>query len=133
MLNDIQAKLLAGAFDTLLGQSQDGSIAFVRCFDQEIIHGLCLSTAFKLKQWKCYGVVDEADTNNRLITADMAVEIREDKKAAALLLVDVNTAGAGMDGIYNAGREIPEKILFEESSKEAQKNLMDGKSLSKQL
>ena len=126
MLSDVQATLIAGAFDTLLGKPQDGSIAFVRCFDQEIIHCLCLSTVFKLKQWKCYGVVDEADTNNRLITADMAVEIREDKKAAALLLVDVNTAGAGMDGIYNAGREIPEKILFEESSKEAQKNIPHG-------
>jgi DNA phosphorothioation-dependent restriction protein DptH len=126
MLNDTQTKLLALAFDTLLGQPQDGSIAFVRCFDLEIIRDLCLSSAFKLKQWQFFGVVDEADSQNCLITADIAVEIREDKRAAALLLVDVNAAGAGMDGIYNAGREISEKMLFGEANKEAQKNIPHG-------
>ena len=42
-----------------------------------------------------------------------AVEWREDKADPALLLVDANAAGAGMDGIYSAAREIGETELFD--------------------
>ena len=41
----------------------------------------------------------------RTITADRAVEMREDKGDATLLLVDTDRAGAGMDGIYSASRK----------------------------
>src|ERR1039457_1406043 len=126
MLNDIHAELLAKALDKILGKAQEGSIAFVRCLDPSVVRGICSSPAFDLKEWNFFGVVDEADENNALITADMAVEKREDKKGAALLLVDVNAAGAGMDGIYNAGREIAEKELFETANKEAQKGIPHG-------
>jgi hypothetical protein len=126
MLNNIHTELLAKALDKILGKAQEGSIAFVRCLDPSVVSGLCISPAFDLKEWDFFGVVAEADADNALITADMAVEIREDKKDAALLLVDVNAAGAGMDGIYNAGREIAEKELFEAANKEAQKRIPHG-------
>ena len=38
--------------------------------------------------------------------------MREAKDQAVLLLVDTATAGAGMDGIYSAAREIDEEALF---------------------
>jgi DNA polymerase III delta prime subunit len=40
--------------------------------------------------------------------------MREAKDDAVLLLVDTATAGAGMDGIYSAAREIDEESLFKE-------------------
>jgi len=39
-------------------------------------------------------------------------EIRENKGKAILLLVDVLRAGAGMDGIYSASRELTEEMIF---------------------
>lgn len=126
MINEFHAGLIAKALDTILGREQQGSIAFVRCLDPSIVRGLCASTIFNLKEWDFFGVVDEADPEKALISADMAVEIREDKKDATLLLIDVNAAGAGMDGIYNSGREIAEKELFEAANKEAQKKIPHG-------
>ena len=38
--------------------------------------------------------------------------MRESKGPAALLLVDTQKAGAGMDGIYSAAREVEEAVLF---------------------
>jgi hypothetical protein len=55
--------------------------------------------------------------------ADQAVEIREDKGCATMLLIDVSTAGAGMDGIYNAAREITEEALFGEAVRLSEKEL----------
>lgn len=126
MLNNIHASLLAKALNKLLGKAEEGSVAYIRCLDPAIVRELCVSPEFNLKEWNFYGVIDEADKESLLITADMAVEIREDKKDATLLLIDVNAAGAGMDGIYNAGREILEKVLFEAANKEAHKRIPHG-------
>ena len=52
---------------------------------------------------------------DRAITADRAVELRETKAAPVLLLVDTARAGAGMDGIYSAAQEINEATLFNEA------------------
>src|ERR1039457_3554104 len=121
MLNDIHAELLAKALDKILGKAQEGSIAFVRCLDPSVVRGICSSPAFDLKEWNFFGVVDEADENNALITADMAVEKREDKKGAALLLVDVTAAGAGMDVSYNTGPEVVATKIFEHTHKDTKK------------
>ena len=59
----------------------------------------------------------------RRITADQAVEQREDKADAALLLIDRERAGAGLDGIYSAGREIREGELFGEAQRLARRRL----------
>ena len=57
-------------------------------------------------------VADSDDADLRTITADRAVEMREAKGDATLLLVDTHLAGAGMDGIYSASREVDEASLF---------------------
>jgi DNA phosphorothioation-dependent restriction protein DptH len=42
--------------------------------------------------------------------------------SATFLLIDAHSAGAGMDGIYSAAREIDEKTLFKEAISILQKN-----------
>ncbi len=56
-----------------------------------------------------------SDASSRTITADRAVEMRETKAEALALLVDTTKAGAGMDGIYSAAREVDEASLFKEA------------------
>ena len=55
------------------------------------------------------------DLEARTITADQAVELREAKGDAVLLVVDIGKAGAGMDGIYSATQEVQESRLFSEA------------------
>ena len=61
------------------------------------------------------GVADAEHSEGRTVTADHAVEIREAKDGAALLLVDTERAGGGMDGIYSAALEVDESTLFHEA------------------
>ena len=63
----------------------------------------------------------------RTITADRAVEMREAKADAVLLLVDTQRAGAGMDGIYSAAREVDDPSLFTEALRLA------GREVTRQL
>lgn len=111
--------ILASALKSLLGETDPGAIAFARCFSREIMEVLCKDTSFSIPGWKIFGVVDgnSADHSKRLIRADQAVEMREEKRDAILLLVDVDSAGAGMDGIYSAAREVSETELFERANK----------------
>jgi len=62
-------------------------------------------------------VADVDDADRRTITADRAVELREAPPQPVLLLVDPTRAGAGMDGIYSATREIAEATLFKEAAR----------------
>jgi hypothetical protein len=117
MLNKYHAKFLSQALQKILKTSIDGSMAYIRSLDCHLIRVLCSSQNFTVSGWEIYGVVDQ--NNDNLITADKAIEFRENKKGAILLLVDVESAGAGMDGIYSAAREIGEVELFEKAIKEA--------------
>lgn len=121
MLNKYHAKFLSQALQKILKTSIDGSMAYIRSLDCHLIRVLCSSQNFTVSGWKIYGVVDQ--NNDNLITADKAIEFRENKKGAILLLVDVESAGAGMDGIYSAAREIGEVELFEKAIKEAKNYL----------
>src|SRR5262249_51965758 len=56
-----------------------------------------------------------SDATTRTITADRAVELREVKGDAVLLLVDTDRAGAGMDGIYSAAQEVDESSFFSQA------------------
>ena len=76
---------------------------------------------FAVSGWTVNAVVDVP--GRRRITADQAVEQREDKAIAALLLIDPLRAGAGLDGIYSAGREIGEGELFDAAQSLARKPL----------
>ncbi|MFQ3573662.1 MAG: hypothetical protein SNJ53_03410 [Thermodesulfovibrionales bacterium] len=101
-------------------------MAYVRCLLPETIISLCESERFIIEGWQVYGVIDRYDLSSRLITSDRAVEIRENKSDAVLLLIDTASAGSGLDGIYSAGREIRESELFEIAIKEAQRHIPQG-------
>ncbi len=118
--------LLASAFKKLIGRATPGSMAFVRCLSSEVVAALAADPQFDLAPWKVAAVTDHADAATRRITADVAVEWREDKADPVLLLVDTETAGAGMDGIYSAARELAEPQLFETCIRLALDNLPHG-------
>lgn len=109
----LHGPLLAGAFEGVLGEPQPGAIAFVRCLAPEVITELGADTSFAPTGWQVLRVADEEHDEKRIITADRAVEIREAKDEAVLLLIDTERAGAGMDGIYSAAREVDEAALFQ--------------------
>jgi len=118
--------LLRHAFQKLLGSAALGSVAYVRCLHAEIVRALAADQQFALDAWKIAAVTDKADAANRCITADQAVEWREDKAVPLLLLVDMETAGAGMDGIYSAAREVSEESLFSACLRLAHDRLAHG-------
>ena len=113
------ATFLALAIVNRLGAPRSGAVAFLRCLPSEQIDALADSDAFVVPGWTVNAVIDVA--GRRRISADQAVEQREDKADAALLLVDSLRAGAGLDGIYSAGREIGEAELFGEALKLARR------------
>ena len=113
------ATFLAQAIVNRLGAPRSGTVAFLRCLPSEQIDALADSNAFVVPGWTVNAVIDVA--GSRRISADQAVEQREDKADAALLLVDPLRAGAGLDGIYSAGREIGEAELFGEALKLARR------------
>jgi hypothetical protein len=125
-LNDSHAKFLASAFAKLLPKPTVGSMAFARCLNSEHIRSLCESKEFEIDGWKIFGVVEKEDLAKRLVSADRAVELREDKEGSVLLLVDVECSQTGMDGIYSAVKEIKESELFDTASDIAQKNIKRG-------
>ncbi|MGJ5043081.1 ATP-binding protein [Bradyrhizobium sp. HKCCYLRH1062] len=107
------AKLFAQAITNILSAPVSGSVAFLRCLTSDQVDVLADSDAFHVPGWTINAVIDV--TGPRRITADQAVEQREDKGDAALLIIDPLRAGAGLDGIYSAGREIGEAELFNET------------------
>ena len=119
----LHAEVLNRAFERLLGQATRGSMAFVRCLLPEVnAHLAQAAEAFAPQGWQVYRV-SAHQGRPRTITADQAVRLREDKEEAVLLLVDVRRAGAGMDGIYSAAREIREEELFRIAVEEAYREL----------
>lgn len=119
MISPQHASHLAQAIMNRLGRPTVGALAFLRCLSSEQVEALADSDAFNLLGWTVNAVVDA--TGRRRITADQAVELREDKSDATFLLIDPLRAGAGLDGIYSAGREIGEVELFQEALKLARK------------
>jgi len=112
---DLHARLLGKAFERILGQADSGTMAFVRCLTPDVVEALAGAEYFSPGLWAVWRVADEDASGKRTITADRAVEMREAKAEAVLLLVDTAKAGAGMDGIYSAAREIDEAGLFREA------------------
>ncbi len=112
---DLHSKLLSQAFEKVLGRPDSGTMAFVRCLTPDIVEALAGDAEFAPKGWAVQRVADADAPEARTITADQAVEIRESKNDPIVLLVDTSRAGAGMDGIYSAAREIEEAGLFKEA------------------
>ena len=109
---ELRATVLSRALEGLLGEPEPGSMAFVRCLSPGVVEELSRETRFAPYGWVVYRVTD-AQSEPRSITADHAVEMRERKDEPVLLLVDTGKAGAGMDGIYSAAREVEEGSLFD--------------------
>lgn len=106
--------VMAQAMSELLGSPTDGSMAFVRCLAPEVVEHLATDKeGFVVTGWKVVRVAAEIDPARRTITADEAVEMRESKDAAALILVDTAAAGAGMDGIWSSARELTEQDVLQ--------------------
>ena len=109
----LHGSLLGQAFEGVLGLAQSGSMAYARCLTPGVVADLCADKSFAPGGWQVWRVADANDEDSRTMTADKAVERREDKADAVLLLVDMDRAGAGMDGIYSAAFEVREAPLFE--------------------
>src|SRR4026209_2828076 len=107
-INHTQASCLAQVLRELTGPPTPGNIAFLRCIPTELIGPLVAHESFKIRGWQILSVGGEDLASSGTITADRAVEIRESKESATLLIVDVTSAGAGMDGIYSAAKEVSE-------------------------
>ncbi len=115
LLTKLHAKLLSSAFESILGTAKEGSMAYIRCLTGDIVESLADSPIFAPKKWQIWRVADSEQRTRRTITADSAVEMRESKSDPVLLLVDTSKAGAGMDGIFSAAREVKEKELFDKA------------------
>jgi DNA phosphorothioation-dependent restriction protein DptH len=124
---DLHARILALAFEKVLGKADSGSMAFVRCLTPDVVEVLAKDASFVPQGWRVWRVADSDNEAARTTTADRAVEMREAKGDAVLLLVDTARAGAGMDGIYSAAREVDEASLFLEALRLA------GRELTRQL
>ncbi len=113
--HELHAELLGEAFEKVLGVTDQGAMAFVRCLTPEVARALTRDDGFAPDGWQVWLVAETEDRDTRTITADQAVEIRESKADAVLLVVDTDEAGAGMDGVYSAAREIDEASLFKQA------------------
>lgn len=115
MWTRLHATSLSRSVEHMLGHGEKGTMAFVRCLPPDVVHALAADSNFSPEGWTVRRVADASDRQARTITADEAVELRESKSEPVLLLVDVGSAGAGMDGIYSAARELHERDLFKEA------------------
>ena len=120
---NFHGRLLSDAFKKLLGDCQPGAMAFVRCLTPDVVETLAMDESFAPAGWQVWRVADEGSAEKRTIAADRAVEMRETKGEAVLLLVDTDRAGAGMDGIYSAAREVDETTLFQEAARLAAREI----------
>jgi hypothetical protein len=121
MIGPRHAELLSGAVEDVLGSPNPGDVAFLRCLPSDLVDVLIDSPGFSVPGWTISAVVDAR--GERRITADQAVEQREDKAGPALFLIDPPRAGAGLDGIYSAAREISEGELFKAAQDRARRKL----------
>ena len=114
-------KHLSAALEDILVRPQRGEVAFLRCLSSDLVDALIDAPEFIVDRWSIYAVVDKVGV--RRVTADVAVEHREQKGDPTLFLIDPARAGAGLDGIYSAAREISESELFDAAKREASRGL----------
>ena len=120
-ITKLHSTLIRESLEKILRKQYDGSMAFVRCLSPDVVTQLFFDGKFAMKDWRVFRVADKKPTNlaRGTITADQAVEYREDKGKPMLLVVDTVLAGAGMDGIYSAATEVFEAELFDELHRRA--------------
>jgi len=125
---DLHGALLGRAFARVLGEPAAGAIAFARCLTPDVVEGLAADDSFAPDAWRVRRVVATDGMAARTVSADQAVELREGKGDALLLLVDTERPGAGMDGIYSAAREVDEASLFREARRLATREITRRRS-----
>ena len=91
---DLHARILGLAFEKILGKADSGSMAFVRCLTPDVVEVLANDASFAPRDWRVWRVADSGNEGARTVSADRAVEMREAKGDAVLLLVDTELAGA---------------------------------------
>jgi len=126
--SNLHGALLGQAFATVLGDPEVGAVAFVRCLTPDVVEKLATDVSFAPNHWRVLRVAAPSRVAARTVSADQAVELRESKGQALLLLVDTEHAGAGMDGIFSAAREVEEAILFREGRRLARKEIAHRRS-----
>lgn len=109
----MNTEALRRAIASLLGRGNPGDMAFTRALSSADIDQILEENRNSTGGW-CLVAVGASNAAG-WIKSDAAVEIRENKGPATFLLVDAHTAGAGMDGVYSASREIDEETLFEKA------------------
>ncbi len=109
----MNTEALRRAIVSLLGPGNPGDMAFTRALSSADIDQILQENRNSAGGW-CLVAVGNSEAPG-WIKSDAAVEIRESKGPATFLLVDAHTAGAGMDGVYSASREIDEETLFEKA------------------
>lgn len=126
----LHAVVLSQACKKLLGRPQRGTMAFIRCLPSSVVEAMATDEHFVVDGWLVRRVAGQGNSTTRTITADEAVELREAKDNPVLLLVDTACAGAGMDGIYSAAREVDESGLFKAAISLAGRKISNGDYLS---
>lgn len=121
MIGPEHQKHFSAALAELLGEPVEGAVTFLRCLPSEQVEALADAEHFAVPGWTVNAVVDIP--GHRRVTADQAVERREDKADAMVFLIDTIRAGAGLDGIYSAAREIGEVELFRAAQRHARRAL----------
>jgi DNA phosphorothioation-dependent restriction protein DptH len=109
----MNTEALRRAIASLVGPGNPGDMAFTRALSSADIAQLLKDNQNIAGGWRLVAV-GSSETGG-WIKSDAAVEIRENKGPATFLLVDAHTAGAGMDGVYSASREIDEETLFDKA------------------
>lgn len=110
-LTDLHVGCLAQAFREVLEGEQiaEGTMAFASFLPSDVAKQLPTAPGFSVPGWEVYCVTDRRDAGKRWITADQAVQDREGKKGAILLLIDTSVPATGMDGIFSSAREVVEE------------------------
>src|SRR3990172_1952110 len=126
---ELYGRLVAKAFEKVLGRPDQGAMAFVRCLTPDVVEALAGDTTFAPSAWRVWRVADVEDAKTRTITADRAVELRESKDEAVVPLGGTARGGGregsdlqggqGMDSIYSAAQEVDENSLFHQALRQA--------------
>jgi len=122
-MNNIHIECLNEALKTILGKPKLGTMVYIKCLSSQVIEELISENKLNVDGWNIFAVNDSKSGKGNIINSDKAVDLRESKSDSVLLLVDVKNAGAGMDGIYSAVREITENELLEPAQKAALKEI----------
>ncbi len=107
----MKEKYLLEAILQAAGGGSDGDIVYNTSLSFGEISGILKCAQETNTNWVIKGV--GTNHTEHWIASDQAVALRESKGSPAILLIDAGAAGAGLDGIYNASRELDESLIYQ--------------------